>query len=403
MISNIKGAFSSIWNNKVTSLLTILGVVIGVTSVIVLISLGQGLKNDVSSLIQGLGSNIMGVIGGKIDAASMQGGGQVNPAQFIATDILTEKDLQTIQNTDGVQVAAPMSLVSSTIKYNEKIATPLIMGTTSQFIETVGILKLESGRVFDNNSGEKSIIIASNTKEALFGNNDPIGKRVMISDTGFTVVGLLKKPSGSVIGGEYDNMTLIPFDAATALNKNQVKIYRIMVKAADNSDPKAVKETLTRSLLKNHNNEENFSVLTQDDLLGLFDQFLDLATTMVTAIAAISLIVGGIGIMNIMLITVTERTREIGLRKAVGASKSAIMTQFLVEATIITLLGGLLGLAISFAATYIIEAKSTLNPEITVSTIILSLGISTIIGILFGLWPALRAAQKDPIEALRRE
>ncbi len=156
-------------------------------------------------------------------------------------------------------------------------------------------------------------------------------------------------------------------------------------------------------MLKNHNNEENFSVLTQDDLLGLFDQFLSLATTMVTAIAAISLVVGGIGIMNIMLITVTERTREIGLRKAVGASKGAILSQFLIEAIIITLLGGLLGLAISFVATYIISAKSSLNPEITASTITLALGISTVIGILFGLWPAMRAAQKDPIEALRRE
>jgi len=164
-----------------------------------------------------------------------------------------------------------------------------------------------------------------------------------------------------------------------------------------------VKEAVHEAVLEAHDGEDDFSVLTQEDLLDLFDQFLSLATTMVTAIAAISLIVGGIGIMNIMLITVTERTKEIGLRKAVGASRSAILFQFLVEAIIITLLGGVIGLAIAFLATSLISANSTLTPEITPYVIVLALGISTLIGILFGIWPALQAAKKDPIEALRHE
>jgi ABC-type antimicrobial peptide transport system permease subunit len=296
-----------------------------------------------------------------------------------------------------------MAMISQPLKNGDKVATPMVIGTTSGFLDSVDLVDLEFGSNIDDNKPDKTVVLSAKTKLALFGDQDAVSKSLTIGDQSYTVVGVLKQLKASIMSNDYENLAVISFDNATAINKNQEKIFRIIAKAEDEADINKVKEEIKNTLIDNHKGEEDFSVLTQEDLLGLMDQFLDLATTMVTAIAAISLIVGGIGIMNIMLITVTERTREIGLRKAIGASRSAILSQFLVEAIIITLLGGIIGLTISFITNYTIRNNSTLNPEINASIVLLALGISTVIGVLFGIWPALRAAQKDPIEALRHE
>jgi len=278
-----------------------------------------------------------------------------------------------------------------------------VIGTTNGFLDSINLVELEFGSNFTSGSSDRQIILSANIKEILFGSEEALGKTVTLGNYQYKVVGLLKKPEASIMSSDFENFAMISYDAAKELNDNQEKIFRIIVKAKNDSDINAVKEDIKKTLIEKHKGEENFTVMTQEDLLGLMDQFLDLATTMVTAIAAISLVVGGIGIMNIMLITVTERTREIGLRKAVGASKRAILGQFLVEAIIITLLGGLVGLIVSLSANYLIKQNSSLNPEMSLTTVALALGISTVIGIIFGIWPALRAAAKDPIEALRHE
>jgi putative ABC transport system permease protein len=258
--------------------------------------------------------------------------------------------------------------------------------------------------MFSSNSEGKVVVIGSTTAEQLFGDADPIGKKITLGKEELEVIGTFaKSTASSTFGGEIDSITVVPFDTATAMNNNQAKVYRMYATAKDSADVTAVKAEIEKTLKANHDGEDDFTVLTQDDMLGLFNTFLNLATTMVSAIAAISLVVGGIGIMNIMLVTVTERTREIGLRKAVGATKTAILVQFLIEAVIVTFVGALIGLAIAFIAGIIVAAKTELTPSITPTIILLSVGISVVVGVVFGLWPAIRAAQKDPIEALRYE
>ncbi len=404
MFNYIKNAGLAIWSNKVRSVLTVLGVIIGVTSVCTLIAIGQGLKNDVSSLIQGLGSNVIMVVSGKIDLNNT-GSQHVSPANFIAGDILTLDDVQAIDDLEDIKVTSPMTLVPGELKYRDSTSTPAITGVYNNALEAFEIIKIDKGEMFEKGSSEKVIVIGSDTKDQLFGDINPVGKEITLGKNGkFTIIATLAKSTSSAsFASETNSLALIPFDTATALNKGVVKIFRMATKAKSDVDVKETKKKIEKVLLDNHEGEENFTVLTQDDILDVFGQFLNLATALVSAIAAISLIVGGIGIMNIMLVTVTERTREIGLRKAVGAPKTAILFQFLVEAIMITFLGGALGLAITFGATQIIASQTELQPAITWGIIFIAVGISTGIGIIFGIWPALRAANKDPIEALRYE
>ncbi len=404
MFNYIKNAGISIWSNKVRSILTVLGVIIGVTSVCTLISIGQGLKNDVASLIQGLGSNVIVVISGKIDLDNTQTR-QMNPASFVTENILTLNDVKTIEDISSIKVASPMTLVPGNIKYQEQESSPIITGVYANGLDAFEIVKINKGKMFKQNCTEKVIVLGNAVKKQLFPDINPIGKEITLGkDHKFTVIGYLTNTTSSAsFASEINNLALIPFNTATELNKGNVKIFRIVAKAKSDADVNKTKKQIRKAILNNHDGEEDFTVLTQDNILDVFGQFLNLATALVSAIAAISLIVGGIGIMNIMLVTVTERTREIGLRKAVGATKLAILFQFLIEAIVITLLGGILGLTITFVATQIIANQTDLQPAITWNIILIAIGISMIIGVIFGLWPALRAANKDPIEALRYE
>ena len=403
-MESVKTALLSIWTNKIRSMLTVLGIVIGVASVTILVSLGQGLKDEVSGLIRGFGSNLMFVIAGKIDTNKGSSATSANPANFIAGDILTIKDIEAIKAVSGVTEVAPMALVAGVVTNDGKPVGATVTGTYPNFDKALEVLKIKDGEMFDSNTAGNVVVIGPQVKKDVYPDVDAVGKTIEINKIPFTIVGVFADvEASSIFGGEFSSLAVVPFDTATTLNKGKVTINRIVVKAANDAKVVDVKKDVTAAILKSHNNEDNFSVLTQDDILGLFDQFLSLATTLVSAIASISLVVGGIGIMNIMLVTVTERTKEIGLRKAVGATKAAIALQFLVEAVFVTLIGGLIGLGISFGVGMIVAAKTPLTPSITPNVIFVALGVSTVIGIVFGLWPALRAAQKDPIEALRYE
>lgn len=396
-------ALISIWSNKIRSILTVLGVVIGVASVTTLVSLGEGLKKDLANLIQGFGTNVITVVAGKFEPSQSQLGGG-NPADFISGDILTAKDLEAIGSRADMAVVSPLSLVPGNLKFNEAETSATVFGSYPSLIDALAVLSIDRGAMFSRRDEGRVVVLGDRPTKALFGELDPIGKKILLGKNEFTVIGTLKKAkSSNLAGSEFDLLAIMPFDTATELNKGQVKIMRIVAKAKDGSEIKQVKSGLKDLLLTNHEGQEDFTVLTQDDILDLFGSVLTLATTLVSAIAAISLIVGGIGIMNIMLVTVTERTREIGLRKAVGATQSAILWQFLIEAIVITFLGSLIGLIISLIIGAIVSWRTDLNATITANVVLSAVGISVVVGVVFGLWPAIRAAKKDPIEALRYE
>ena len=295
--------------------------------------------------------------------------------------------------------------VPGNLTADSQTASPTLVGAYPNMLECLGILRIDKGQMFASTTDGNVVVISDSTAVELFGADaDPIGRTVNIDKSTYTVIGTTSSTqTNSLFSGDSSNFAIIPFDTATAINKGVVKIMRIIMKAKDTADVKDMKLEVQSVLLTTHAGEENFTVFTQDDLLSLFDQFLSLATALVSAIAGISLVVGGIGIMNIMLVTVTERTREIGLRKAVGATRSQILMQFLTESIFITAIGGIIGLLISFAVGAVVAAKTPLTPAITPDVVATAIGISTVTGIIFGLWPAFLAAKKDPIEALRYE
>ncbi len=401
----IKSAFKSLWANKTRSFLTMLGIIIGISSVASLMAISQGVKTDVSKQIKGLGSNLLIVIPGKFDTDSGFGGG-ANPSHMVGGNILTKEDVETAQENDKVEAAVPMMIVSATLKHQDKPApSAMIVGSTPEIENITTGFELEKGRfITEKDEGKKLIVLGGKIAKELFSDEDPIGKKVQVNLTDFEVVGTIEyKESSSLFGGdEFQSICTMPLETAEDL-VGTTQIHRILVKVKDAEDINSVKEKLQEAILKNHAQNDDFSVMSQEDLLDFLDTILEIMTALLTAIAAISLIVGGIGIMNIMLVSVTERTREIGLRKAVGATWGNILKQFLIESIILSLLGGLIGLAFTYGATQIIKLKTPLVPEITWQALAIAIGVAVGVGIIFGIAPAIRAARKDPIEALRYE
>lgn len=401
-----KEALVSIFRHKLRSFFAIIGVTVGIAAVIILVSIGKGVEKDISKTVEGVGTNLIVILSGNIDVSS-SGKMQTqlsNPANLISSDILKRDDAQQISKVDGVKGAAPIALVSGSLRKDDKVSSSMVVGTSPSMKDLATSFTVKYGRfIEDGDQSKRNIVVGDAVREQLFEDKDNVvGEKVKINNDEYEIVGQLDKPkdAGQLFSSDYDSIAMISLDEAKRLNGGQDKILRIISAANDSSSVSDVAERVKQNMLERHK-EDEFSVLTQEQLLDMFSSIINLLTTAIAAIGAISLIVGGIGISSVMFMSVADRTKEIGIRKALGATSSLISVQFLIESTVLSVMGGIFGLALALATNSIIAQKTSVQPHVTSGVIILSVAFCMGVGIIFGLIPAIRASLKDPVEALR--
>lgn len=403
----IKMAMSAIRASKWRSFLTMLGIIVGVSSVVTIVSLGEGVKRDVTGQISHLGPDLVTIRSGKVVSRDQKGNvDKVNVLQtFASGTALSENELSTVRRAPGVGVAVPFSAVSGLASVEDReYDQGYIVGTTQGMPEILN-QKVEFGGFFgDTDENQNVAVIGKRVAERLLQENAPVGRTISIHGMSFIVRGVFEEFDVSPLAPntDYNSAIFIPFDTAKKINDGQAQIQQILAKPAEGVSADTIAASITGSLKKLHGGQEDFTILRQQDNLAVANKVVNLLTGLISAVAAISLIVGGIGIMNIMLVSVTERTQEIGVRKAIGATNGQVLGQFVVEAAMISFVGGLLGVIVSLFTNYLLRVTTELGPVITWQITVLAVGVALVVGIVFGVAPALKAARKDPIEALRK-
>ncbi|HRZ33447.1 MAG TPA: ABC transporter permease [Candidatus Moranbacteria bacterium] len=397
----------TIWSlaaNKVRSGLTILGIVIGIASVIALVAVGQGAQSSIEKNIEAIGSNLI-----MISPGSQRVGGVSQGIGSIQT--LTVEDADAIKDEiENIKAVAPSISRRYQVTAKGNNTNTQVIGTTEDYL-TIRNVSMDSGSFFSEQQlkgSSKVAVVGPSVRDDLFGENaDPVGKTININKMDFTVIGMTVSKGGSGFNNQ-DDVIYVPITTAQHYLSGNDYLNNISVAAADQNSMAAVQDQISTLLLTRHKisdpNNADFNIMNQNDIIATATSITGTFTMLLSSIAGISLLVGGIGIMNMMLTTVTERTREIGLRKAVGIRKKYINLQFLAEAVALTFIGGILGVIVGWIMSLAIaHFVSNLTTSISLSSILLAFGVSAGVGIIFGFYPARRAANLSPIEALRYE
>jgi len=388
----IKMAFSAIFSNKMRSFLTMLGIIIGVLSVTLLVGIVQGASDSVSSQIESLGGNKL-----MVTVSSRK------------PSYITLADLAELENHDGIARIAPSISGSDTAKAEGNSSDAAIKGVTANSVQVDGIT-VESGRFIRSSDNEKRLdiaVVGVKIAKDLFGHTDVIGSSFTMLGRSFEIVGVLKE-EGTVSMSSDDSTVYIPIETASRLLR-QTSVTSFNAAAASVAEMDAARASLENFLAQkvkpaaSDSEDKGYTVFNMGDVLSAFNSVMNTMSVLLGGIASISLIVGGIGIMNIMLVSVSERTREIGIRKAVGAQHSDIMIQFLIEAVTISVTGGLIGMLLGAGILQVLSGIMNLDLHLSVSVSALALGFSLAIGVIFGIYPANKAAKLKPIDALRYE
>ena len=395
-------AWASLVANKLRSLLTMLGIIIGVAAVIALVSIGNGVKQDIEDSISSLGSNLLVVMPG---APRTPG---VRPSQG-SMKSLKISDYEAIAKLEGVKAASPMTNGSYVVIYQNKNWTTSVAGVNANF-QDVNNWTMTSGRFFSDKNvqnRERVAVVGQTVVKNLFADEDPVGKEIRVKNIPFRVIGVLKSKGNGTMGNDQDDTVLIPYTTSMERVEGIDYLRMVYVVAKDDEGIDRLQADIENLLRVRHNikdtNLDDFNIQNMKSIMETVAQTTGTFTLFLGAVAAISLVVGGIGIMNIMLVSVTERTREIGVRKALGATYSVIVTQFLIEAIVISLMGGFIGIAFGIGASKVIGMASGMSTVVSVPTIIMSFAFSMAIGLIFGIYPARKAAKLNPIDALHYE
>ncbi len=405
---NIRTAFRGLTANKLRSGLTILGIVIGVAAVVALMGIGNGATSSITERISSNGSNLLTIMAGRSQRPSA--------GRFVMPDPITYKDYQALEKTlTDIAGIAPTYQSSFTVAIGAESASIQVVGVTEGYF-LVNNQTVASGRaitITDRNKEKQVAVIGQTIVDDYFSGADPLGQSLKINNKSFTIVGVLESKDSSGFSDQ-NEIILIPLETgyvklfgSNAIRSGQRVVSTISVSAASADAVDSVSSQITFVLRHQHglaaDDEDDFRVQNQAELLSTLSSVTSTLTTFLGAIAAISLLVGGIGIMNITLVSVSERTREIGLRKAVGARKDHILFQFLIETMTLAILGGIIGIGVGMGIAWVVTALGLITSKVSLSSIMLSFFFSAAIGLFFGIYPAYRAANLEPMEALRSE
>jgi putative ABC transport system permease protein len=403
---HFRAGLDSVRATKIRSFGTMLGIIIGVTSVITIVSIGQGIKQQITDQLHHIGGNIITVQPAQILTSKAASSNLNLVSGSGITAPLTSNDVNTVSTTPGVAASAPFSIATGSLQSETgTYSEDYVIGTTHQ-LPTLLNQSLAYGNFWDANNEYANVAVLGQTAaQKMFNVDVPLGHSFKFHGQIFIVQGIFNQFNSAPLGQQvnFNDAVFIPNAVAESLTNNTAPTYEILAEAKNSTQTAALAKLINDGLVKEHGGQGGFQVLSGDQTVAGTNNVLDLLTRLIAGIAAISLLVGGLGIMNVMLVSVSERLHEIGIRKAIGATNRQIMSQFLVESTVLSLSGGLIGIILAILIDIGLRAATYLTPDMSWQIVVISAGVAFLVGIIFGTIPAVKAARKDPILALRSE